>query len=131
MLLVIAPRSTTASPRVFEDAASGIVCMSVLTAADCPRGTLSPVVGVDSGLAAVEMRRRDPLGGGAGGFSSCPAVVGDQAVVGAAGQGEVVDVGLPAGGPVAVGVMDLTPRRRHGAPWARATPLGGVQHQPL
>src|ERR1700736_639803 len=66
-------------------------------------------------VAAIHMRRGNPFGDAAGWFSGCPAVVGDEAVVGSAGQGEVVDVGVPAVSPVGVGVMDLAPGGGHGA----------------
>ncbi len=50
-------------------------------------------------------------------FSRFPAVVFNKAVVGSAGQGEVVDVGVAAVGPILGGVMHLAPvgREDHSA----------------
>ena len=66
------------------------------------------MVVVDAGLCVprkrevppVEVGWRDPFGAAVFAISGAPAVFGDQAVVFAAGQGEVVDVGEPAFGPV-------------------------------
>ena len=51
------------------------------------------VEGVGAWLAAVEVRWRDPFGVAVGAFSGSPAAGSQESVVGAAGQGEVVDVG--------------------------------------
>ena len=56
-----------------------------------------------------------PFGGAVAAFSGGPAAAFDQAVVGSAGQVEVVDVGGSALGPVGGGVVDLAAVAGHGA----------------
>ena len=104
--------AVTRDPRVFHEVSLGVVVV------------------VDSGLAGVEVWWRDPFGAAVFAFSGAPAVFGDQAVVCAAGQGEVVDVGEPAFGPVG-DVVDLALVARHRAARAAAAAVLGVQHDPL
>src|SRR4051795_8436320 len=73
------------------------------------------VVVVDSGLAVIQVGRWCPFAFAAGVDGGLPAVVVDGAVVGSAGQGEVVDVGVAAVGPVLGGVVDLAAVGAHGA----------------
>src|ERR1700739_4750947 len=72
----------------------------------------------------------DPFGGSVFMFSRAPAAFFDVSVIGSARQGEVVDVGAPAAGPV-IDVMDLAPAGRHITARARTPALDGIQHQPL
>ena len=64
------------------------------------------------------------------GWSSRWGVV-DEAVVGAAGEGEFVDVGVAAVLPVPLGVVDLGMGCRGGAVRFGAAPFQGVQGQAL
>ena len=48
---------------------------------------------IGSWLPVVEMRRGDPFGVAVGAFAGGPAAGFDQWVIGAAGQGKLVDVG--------------------------------------
>ncbi|KZS82623.1 hypothetical protein A4G31_04870 [Mycobacterium persicum] len=57
------------------------------------------VVSVGAGLSAIEVRRRYPFGIASGVLAGAPAIFGES-VVDSAGQGEVVDVGAPGGGPL-------------------------------
>src|SRR5271156_7222846 len=82
--------------------------------------------GVDPRLPPVEMRRWDPLGVAVGIFAGGPALFGEF-VVGAAGQGEVVDVGDGVGG-VGVAVVGLAEVGGHAAAGERASAVFGVQH---
>src|ERR1700747_241554 len=75
-------------------------------------------VGVGSGLAAVEMRRRDPVGVASGGGAGGPAIFGES-IVGTARQGQVVDVGA-AGDRPAPDMVDLAVVGGGIAPWFRA-----------
>ena len=53
---------------------------------------------VGPGLAVIQVARRYPFGVAVGVFAGGPAFF-DEAVVRSAGEGEVVDVGAPRGGP--------------------------------
>ena len=64
---------------------------------------LGVVVVVDSGLASVQVGWGDPFGAAVFAFSGAPAALVDEAVVRSAGQGFLIDVGLPAVGPVGLG----------------------------
>src|ERR1700758_2190672 len=86
---------------------------------------------VPSPLPSIQMWWRDPFLFTFIVFSGGPAPVGGQPVIGSARQGELVDVGLPAAGPVRVGVVHLTPVGGHVTTRARTPALEGVQHQPL
>ena len=70
------------------------------------------VVVVDSCLAGVEFGGWDPFGAAVFADAGAPVGVFDEEVVGFAGQGEFVDVGLPALDPVPDGVMHLAAVRR-------------------
>ena len=85
------------------------------------------VEGIGSRSPAVSAWRRDPFGAAVFRFSGAPAAFFDEAPVGSAGQGQVVDVGLPAVGPVAVGVMDFAPVGRGGAAGPGTAALGGIE----
>src|ERR1700722_8291476 len=69
--------------------------------------------GVDPRLSPVEMRRWEPFGVAEFVFAGGPALVGEF-VVGAAGQGNVVDVGDGVGG-VGVVVVGFAEIAGHGA----------------
>ena len=84
------------------------------------------VEGIGSRPPAVPAWRRDPFGAAVFRFSGAPAAFFDEAAGGSSGQGQVVDVGLPAVGPVAVGVMDFAPVGRGGAAGPGAAALGGM-----
>ena len=84
---------------------------------------------VDSGLAVVEVGWWDPFGGTALIFAGCPTLFGE-CVVGAAGQGEVIDVGDGVGG-VGIAVMDLAQIARHAAAGERTPTIFGVQDNSL
>jgi hypothetical protein len=82
-----------------------------------------------SGLAVVEVWWGDPFGLAVAVFAGGPALFGEF-VVGAAGQGEVVDIGDRVGG-VAVAVVGLAQVARHAAAGKRTTAIPGVQHNSL
>jgi hypothetical protein len=67
------------------------------------------VVFVDRCLATVEVGWGDPFDAAVRAFARDPAALFDHAVVGAAGQGEFVDVGWTVVGVAAVDVVRLTP----------------------
>jgi glycine cleavage system aminomethyltransferase T len=73
------------------------------------------VVVVDAVLSGVQEWRGDPCDPAVAANPGAPAVVGDEAVVGAAGQGEVGDVGLSAFSEDLGGVVGLAVIRRCGA----------------
>src|SRR5277367_1775338 len=79
---------TVCPPKVPRQGLWPIVIVIVVVAQEL----LGVVEGVDAGLAAVQVWWRDPFGLATTVFTRGPAVVGEF-VVGAAGQGEVVDVG--------------------------------------
>ena len=83
------------------------------------------VVGVDPALAVVEMRWWDPFGVAVRVFAGGPALFGE-VVVGAAGQGEVVDFGDGVGG-VGVAVVGFAEVGGHGAARERAAAVFGMQ----
>ena len=89
------------------------------------------VVVVDAGLAGVEVGWGYPFGAAVVAFPGAPAAFFDQAVVGSAGQGEVVDVGLAGVGGPAVDVVDLGPVARCGAARTGAAAVAGVQDDAL
>jgi hypothetical protein len=70
-----------------------------------PPQSLGVVETVGAGLAAVEVRGRDPFGASVGEFAGDPALF-CQAVVRFAGERQLVDVGAPARGPLG-DVVDL------------------------
>ncbi len=90
------------------------------------------MVVVDAILAVVQTRRRAPFdiavcidGGGV-------AAVGvDHEIVGLAGQGHLVDVGVAAVGPIRGGVMDLAAVGADGAARFGAAAVAGDQHDAL
>ncbi len=82
-------------------------------------------VGVGSWLAAVELGWGDPFGVAVGVFAGGPAVGLDDAVLGAAAQGEVVDVGGAADG-VADDVVDFAVVAGHGAAGGAAAAVFGT-----
>jgi len=84
------------------------------------------VVGVGAGLAVVGVGWGDPFGGAAGVFSGFPADGGEQAVMRAAGEGEVVDVGRSAVGHPFADVVHLAQVAGHVAVWVAAAAVGGV-----
>ena len=59
------------------------------------------------------------------------AVFVDEAVVGSAGQGQFVDVGVAVVGPVAQGVVDLAAVGGYGAAGFGAAAVAGDEHDPL
>ena len=74
------------------------------------------VVVVDPRLSAIEVWRRCPFCAAVFAFSSAPAARFDEQVVWFTGQGEVVDTGESAVGPIPFGVVNLTPVAGHGVP---------------
>ena len=68
---------------------------------------------VDAGLSVVEVRWWDPFGVAVRVFAGGPALFGEL-VVGAAGKGELVDIGDRVGG-VGVAVVDFAEIAGHGA----------------
>ena len=87
---------------------------------------LGVVVVVDAGLAGVEVGWWEPFGAAVFAFAGYPAALFDQAVIGSAGQGEVVDVGLAVVGGPAVEVVGLGPVARCGAARSGAPPVQRV-----
>jgi len=77
-------------------------------------------------MASVQARRRDPLGSTVFALSRFPAAIFNEAVVGSAGQGEVVDVGVSAVGPVLGGVVYLAPVDGDVAAGVSAPAFGGM-----
>src|ERR1700756_22126 len=63
-------------------------------------------------------------------FAGAPAAGLDDAVLSAAAEGQVVDVGASAGG-IPGDVMDLAVVAGHGAARSRTPTVLGVQHDPL
>ena len=88
------------------------------------------MVVVITGLASVEVRRRDPFGFAVL-FSGPPAAGFDAAIVVAAGQSLVIDVGLSAVGPIGGTVVDLAVIGRFGTAREGAAAVPGVQHDSL
>ena len=86
--------------------------------------TLDPLAGVE-GWGWV------PFGAAVGAFAGGPAAVGGGAVVGAAGQGEVVDVGVAVVVPVGDGVVGLGVVAGGGAAGAGAAAVAVEQHDAL
>src|SRR6185436_11545558 len=89
------------------------------------------VVVVDSGLAVIQVGWWCPFAFAAGVDGGLPAAVIDGAVVGSAGQGHLVDVGVAAVSPVLVGVVGLAAVGAHGATRFGAAAVAGDQHDPL
>ena len=87
------------------------------------------VVGVGAGLAVVEVGRWDPLGVAVLVFAGGPALL-SELVVRAAGQGQVVDVGVAALGPwcEVVGFGEVA---GYVAAGVGAAAVFGVQHDSL
>src|ERR1700735_415624 len=84
---------------------------------------------VRSGLPVIQVRRRDPFGVALAIFAGGPALFGEF-VVGAAGQGEVIDVGGVSFSPRA-DMMDLGEIARDVAVGERAAAVFGVEHNSL
>src|ERR1700722_6264986 len=95
----------------------------------CPQQLLGVVEGVDPRLAAVKVCWWDPFGLAVRVFAGGPALFGEF-VVGAAGQGEIVDVGDRVGG-VGVVVMGFAEVGGHAAAGEGAATILGVQHNSL
>src|SRR5262245_26206515 len=93
--------------------------------------SLGAMVVVDQGLAGVEVRGREPFGTAVFADTRCPAALFDKAVVGPAGQHFLVDIGVAAVCPAALGVVDLATVAGHGAAVERAAAVAGMQHDPL
>src|SRR5215217_4443335 len=89
------------------------------------------VVVVDAGLAGVEVWWWDPFGAAVLTFSCGPAALFDEAVVGSAGQGELVGIRLTVLFGPAVDVVDLAPVARCGAAGSGAAAVQRVQHDAL
>ncbi len=87
------------------------------------------VMEVVGGAGKWELGWWDPLGSAVGEFAGFPAF-GQEFVVLAAREGEVVDVGGPAVGPF-VDVVDFAEVAGHIAARVRAAPVLGVQHDSL
>ena len=85
---------------------------------------------VGTGLPPVQMRRRYPFGVAVGAFAGGPAAGFDQWVVGAAGQGKLVDVGVVGGCPL-LDVVHFAPVPGHVAAGACAAAVFGVQDNSL
>lgn len=85
---------------------------------------------VDAGLPAVEMWWRYPLSITVFEFPGGPAARRDEFVVGAAAQGEIVNVGFPALGVVG-DMVDFGEVAGHAAVGKRASAVFGVQHNSL
>jgi hypothetical protein len=83
----------------------------------------------DSRLAVVEMWWWDPFGDAVSAGAGGPALFGEF-VVGAAGQGEVVDVGDVGFGPSG-DVVDLGEVAGHVAAWGCAAAVFGVEDEAL
>ena len=81
-------------------------------------------------LASIKVRGRDPFGGAVGVFSGGPAAGSQQSVVGAAGEGEVVDVGGVAFRVVG-DVVDFAVVAGQVAARCRTAAVLGVQHNSL
>ena len=81
---------------------------------------------VGSWLPVVVVWGWDPFGVAVGVFAGAPAAGLDDAVLGAAAQGQVVDVGAAAGG-VAGDVVDLAVVAGHGAPGCGAATILGMK----
>src|SRR5690242_13685410 len=90
----------------------------------------APVV-VEAVLAGVEQGWRDPLDAAVITDVGGPAVIVDQAIVRAAGQGQPGDVGLAAFGEVQFAVMALAAVRWVRAPRLGTAAIAGVQRQAL
>ena len=83
-----------------------------------------------SWLAVVEVWRWDPFGVAVVAFSGGPAAGFDQWVIGAAGQGQRVDVGAVGGGPL-LDMVHFAVVAGRVAAWARAAAVLGVQDNSL
>ncbi len=90
------------------------------------------MVVVDAGLAGVEVGWGDPFDVAVGVDGGGPAAVFvDEAVVGSAGQCQLVDVGVAVVGPVAQRVVDLAAVGGYGAAGFGAAAVAGDEHDPL
>lgn len=87
---------------------------------------LGMVILVHPCLSGIEVRGRNPLDSAVCAFPRCPAALFDEAVVRAAGQGELVDIGGTVRGGPAVDVVSLTPIAGRGASWPGAATGAGV-----
>src|SRR5271165_6171450 len=85
---------------------------------------------IDSRLPALQVRRRNPFGVAVRVFAGGPAPGFDDAVLGAAAEGQFVDVGAAAYGVVG-DVMNLAVIAGHGASRGRTATILGVQHNSL
>src|ERR1700752_3932400 len=87
------------------------------------------VIVVCPGLTVVEVRRRNPLRLTVSEFD-CPPTFIDEHMFGFAGEGQLIDVGPAAPGPV-VNVVDFSPVAGYVAAGGRAAAVLGVEHHTL
>src|SRR5690242_15330106 len=89
------------------------------------------VVVVDACLPGVQMWWWNPFGAAIFALSGGPPLLLDEAVIRAAGQRRVGDVGFTARGGPAVDVVNLAPVPWRGATRPRTTTVHGMQHNAL